>query len=743
VVVFRALLGAIGWCGALAWRLVIVAFAAPLAAAGPCALLALAALLLLYSSQGAELGRSADEAGWRGTAGLLLACVIWSLMSWYWSRRLLDRTFGDRDGWVANAGGKAKAPKLDERLARIGLSEGEALSPGQVRLLRRLLAFQVNWLPRVLALMPFCIAAMMLGEWSQPPKVMAALAVVAAIILAALLVRRRVSERFKVRVPPSILALLAAFFSVATIAVFLHDPIVPSQSLGTIAVVFLFFAALLPIVAYLSIGTAKWRLPGFALVALALFALPALQPGRHDIRSLHDPVPTNRLALQPAVTAWIGSQRHHEKNPPLVVVTTAGGGISAAVWTGLLLAALQDQDPRFASRIFAISAVSGGALGAATFVASIPPLRVSTAAGRAPCENLTLEHLPACQSFGTVHAALSQDFLAPTVAAYLFADTFGPTLAWLLGDRIPNRAAALEQVWENACALAGCPALAGSIHRLRAGLDWRPALFLNGTHVESGKRVVTSPLALTMEHFDDALDFFHLHGRDIRVSTAVLNAARFPYVTPVGRIIGNDRTPRGHVADGGYFENYGAETGAEVLRAALGVLRTFPNTVRPVVIEISSDPALTSRDLARGRAFDMRAACGTAGGDALVTISPDMPLPIDCAEREGSRAPQLLGPADVLLATRSARGVQTTRRVWRQAVAAGGTAVQFTLCRQGEDPERPPLGWSLSQATLRAIAEDVADIFNPTESADGCRNANRHALRRLLWALSPEPEPHP
>ena len=122
---------------------------------------------------------------------------------------------------------------------------------------------------------------------------------------------------------------------------------------------------------------------------------------------------------------------------------------------------------------------------------------------------------------------LSQDFLGPTIAALLFPDLMHRFLP--LG--FPDRAKALEQSWERAWSRAGFSEDLWKDRGFRAlwgGKEFLPALLLNGTHVETGKRVITSniDIAASPGVFRDAYDFYQLapHGMEIRPSTAAHNS---------------------------------------------------------------------------------------------------------------------------------------------------------------------------------------------------------------------------
>ena len=74
--------------------------------------------------------------------------------------------------------------------------------------------------------------------------------------------------------------------------------------------------------------------------------------------------------------------------------------------------------------------------------------------------------------------------------------------------------------------------------------------------------------------------------RDIRLSTAAGLSARFPLISPAGKIYNENKRLVGQLVDGGYYENFGAATAidiAEQLKAA---------GLDPFIIEITNDPEL-------------------------------------------------------------------------------------------------------------------------------------------------------
>ena len=212
-----------------------------------------------------------------------------------------------------------------------------------------------------------------------------------------------------------------------------------------------------------------------------------------------------------------------------------------------------------------MSGISGGSLGLATYVAAVGAQWDSDDAGVAPLDA------------GWYDQRLGDDYLAPDVAAWLFNDGIN---ALLRPGHGVDRAAVMERAWEaswNTDALA-----AGFLAGQRSG--GQPLLLLNGYNVEDGCRVNTSVLAaahgaavstcravpngqLSLLRSTADLASQLCPGEDIRMSTAALNSARFPFVSPSGHVAGcseprrpGDRNvpPDLELVDGGYRETSGA-----------------------------------------------------------------------------------------------------------------------------------------------------------------------------------------
>jgi hypothetical protein len=660
----------------------------------PCrfsAIVVAAGAALLLSAQGLEFTVRLPAEG-PGKIFWFYACVfLWAFQSWYWARLMLDMTFGDRD---------APSPEL-----------------------KRLLPF-IKHTPRVLAAGSYlvalagCLLAGRAAVW-----IGVGLAIQGILFYAFLVIRRSIVGKLAgVKLlergadPTSLQSLpllsrIILWLTLATAAALTVwvciDAVGFGWFFGAAAVPFLGFSMLVPAGSLLVLWAREGgagRIAGdplrledtgrgypvitlLLLLALALSFFPWLD--NHQVRTLAAPESGGaRPKLDQVLEQWRAqAPRLPDGRSNFVVVSTAGGGLRAAFWTATVLGAIEDGVRDFHRQLFGVSGVSGGSLGAATFVTlaghlsrsdGIPGCRGSQASG-GPFE---------CAG----QTVLSQDFLAPAVAALLFPDLMQRFFPF----GFPDRAKALEQGWERAWAQAGFEEdlwRDRGFRSLWAGDNFLPALFLNGTHVESGKRVITSnvDIAASPTVFRDVYDFYRLvsAGSEIRPSTAAHNSARFTYVSPAGTL--SDGT---HLVDGGYFENFGAVTGGEVLKAGI---KRWGRAIQPVAILISNDPKLKEEDF---RPSELRPA------------------------KPKTWAGEALSPLRTLLQTRDARGLLAASELRALAEEGGGKYFLFRLCEESGRPE-PALGWVLSR--------DSEDLMRAQLRSGTCGNSEQ--LRLLLETL--------
>ena len=318
--------------------------------------------------------------------------------------------------------------------------------------------------------------------------------------------------------------------------------------------------------------------------------------------------PDKRPSISEAAKAWYAQAEpayhaiHPDEPVPMLIVATAGGGVRAAYWTATVMEALEDEFQRsvvtgkpsdktaptenlLRNLLFAISGVSGGSVGAAAYAAAVHDHEVTDAAIRPT-------------------TYLQSDFLAPGLASMVFID--GPA------NLLPNfgqidRGQALELGFEAASStpkdndgllshkfLSFFPTM-DAVAKMKS---WRPALLLNATHEETGRRIITSHIKIERGVVFDSYDALQVLNADVRLSTAAHNSARFTYISPAGNLSSatdvthTKHIDRGYVIDGGYFENYGAQTALELANAAIEAIDPDHQKVKLVILQISSDPTL-------------------------------------------------------------------------------------------------------------------------------------------------------
>ena len=575
---------------------------------------------------------------------------------------------------------------------------------------------------------------------------------------------------------------LAALLQAAPIAAgrALGAPSIALLALGSLCLFFSLALVLLP-------RTLGW--PSLVVPALAsAFVVAYLDPYRPlpGLALRAGPEPRPELAAHFA--QWQQHRAADGADAPIIVVAAEGGGVRAAVWTAFALARLDEATcGAFGRRVYAISGVSGGSLGAAFYVAqraeaaaalarhagqagtpsapsasnspspaasaSAAPVSsaasdvFAAAAGSASAEPAkpavpAVPAVPAsadaarpCGSEGsrpTVQALrfFRQDFISPVLGAYLFGDLMRqfPVANFLPG----GRGAVLEGTWEHdwAAVLDSAPAtrpnrFAQPFLALYRGdaLHALPLLFLNATTVEDGKRAIAAPVRAA--HVD-AFDLFHeqLATAGLKLSTAVHNSARFPFVSPAGFIeqrAGDAPSPAlkpwGRVVDGGYFENAGAVTAREIveqLAAAQGGRRDNLH-----VLILSNAPRNPDERLCHEILQDANAPPALCRADPTKGDAP-----------ENAPMPDLSAPVQTLLATREARG-SLAKAELAQAISDPQRVHELYLSKWSRAYDDPPLGWFLSGAGITGID----DALSPQPKSVKELQPARLALQRLAWRL--------
>jgi hypothetical protein len=411
---------------------------------------------------------------------------------------------------------------------------------------------------------------------------------------------------------------------------------------------------------------------------------------------------------------------------PAFIIAVEGGGIYAASAASMFLARLQDHDPCFVRHVFAISAVSGGAIGATVFealeqaaldraaaVAARPAPTVEPSSGSGAVSD-TAASSNGCLPLRAASArGAANDLLEMEVCAIIEDDHFSPLVASifpeLLGFTRSGRAQELSASFDDS--VKAHDAQAGQI--LDEPFDtfasnWSkaptaPALVLNSTWVETGYRAAFAPFPL--HAIDGSLYSFADQNMPDDNRLTLINAAvvsaRFPAVLPpYSLLIRKNRaskdgksvatgttdapplgTMRWNFVDGGYSDTSGAAT-ALALYNALKSAAAKHNAVLRVILLTSSDPRLAPDDIN-----------GTAFADTL-------------------------GPIDAMLSVRNGLGNEAVARACDGILGTAASVGRASACEDSTGVRGSPiqivgidaqtyglsLGWKISRTSFGVVS---------------------------------------
>jgi hypothetical protein len=272
---------------------------------------------------------------------------------------------------------------------------------------------------------------------------------------------------------------------------------------------------------------------------------------------------------------------------------------------------------------------------------------------------------------------------------------FGP---FLVQPKTLDRGWALEEAWHRHLRpRQSSPKLS----EWRAGIEqgWRPLTVFNATIVENGQRFLLAPLSLPS---DLGTDFYSQYpGEDISLVSAVRLSATFPYVTPVSRgLRQKESAPSNdlHIADGGYYDNFGVVTALAWVDSVISAYARLGGR-RILLLEIRSSPV--------GQPTAPYSAPDGRRGWALDTIGPIQTL---LSVRTGAQL--FRNERDVRMATERYR---LTREFGSVEVLAQPLTV----------PKAGPLSWKLTK-------DQIADIDGAWRDPETQRGVER--IRAFLGA---------
>jgi hypothetical protein len=502
------------------------------------------------------------------------------------------------------------------------------------------------------------------------------------------------------------------------------------------------------------------RWPVFALLLVWFVAAARFDTGVHwDVRRLDDTsAPQARLTLTQAWEAWRDAQPKPTATPgaqrpaiPLVLVAASGGGIRAATWTALAMRCLFEGQPAVRDNgiptncaagdmaspartgsVLLASGISGSSLGLAAFAAHLNSRNDATA--------------------DWVNR-LKGDYVSSQLAWQLLVEVPRSLLHFRTQDRAEVIERSWEQGWDGVQVAGGGNPLTQGLLATQLAADRAgrvPLLLLNGDSVYDGCWLLTSALDEGLRTFPDPndattkplerpvdcqnLDPYTANRRsrdrsgkppvrftaggslpgvvdvadflcstqdgrarqDLRLSTAALLSARFPEVSPAGRLQFCDQRREGSpprnkfVLDGGIIEGSASEAALaawEQLRPRIEAHNAAGNTpcLVPFFVQLDNDYLVSSNETAQRPPNQFQA-----------------PLQAQSAAGRGSRAQR------IRLATALAFSGATVGSVEVHGPdGAPLTARYERLVPLGHPGPQASLGWALSTQTQQDLESQL------------------------------------
>lgn len=430
---------------------------------------------------------------------------------------------------------------------------------------------------------------------------------------------------------------------------------------------------------------------------------------------------------------WL-AERKTGPRYPVFIVAAQGGGIYAASSTGAFLATMQDHCPAFARHVFAISAVSGGSVGATLFNAAF-----ADSIARGTNRKAAVDVEPGCDSLFEKPGELSkrltaitqEDHISP-VLAYLLPDVISPLFAGFIPKSkcaLPaassyGRDNILEKSFLYSFRLSDpslrkrdytvCPRAADRNLMLQPfSKVWSekgdaPALLLNATWVETGYRVAFSPFDLKPIGAGTLYSFENLKNKpsDPPLIQAAIISARFPGIMPPWTFK-LDRGSRWTFVDGGYADSSGAATALQLYNR----LRVIGGDDVDLHLITLTDKfkALTPRDIK---------PTGLAPAQSFVYDA--------------------LSPVTTLL---SVRELQSRKAVTEAHAQLGNKMIVVQLDQKAYPL---PLGWKLSGLSSDVIRLTIGDPARCPKTSEGgdtpamIADRNSCELKRIVDLLAPK-----
>jgi hypothetical protein len=395
----------------------------------------------------------------------------------------------------------------------------------------------------------------------------------------------------------------------------------------------------------------------------------------------------NKASVRDYFIQWVKDRDtiiRKSKEFPVYFVLSDGGASRSGYWVASVLGKLEDtSNYEFSKHLFCLSGASGGSVGNAAFYTLL-----KNAADR-PDKSLP-NHQPFYQA-GKEY--LRSDFLTYTLSRMLGHDFFVAMLPFdTKGDRAKALTDALEQAPKDSVLLKNqlqIPMSELAIYKNRVTTKL-PILCVNTTRMQDGAPSVISTIQIDPLTFNNRVDVLARMNNtsDMKLSTAVVLGASFPYVSPAGRIDGLKFLSAGpkefpfYFVDGGYVDNSGAGVVHEMIIKL--------NSLRDSICRSNTDTILRS-NCQKISFYVMHISNGPEGDVLLKKVNPFVN--------------DLASPLQTLM---GAYGVQTSindsrLKNYLQNMYGNGLHYKPINLYRPKEPLKYSMNWVISKRTLDSM----------------------------------------
>ncbi|MEX6685855.1 patatin-like phospholipase family protein [Danxiaibacter flavus] len=347
-----------------------------------------------------------------------------------------------------------------------------------------------------------------------------------------------------------------------------------SRKIGPFPFIILAFGVLLLFGNIVTAFSVKYGISFHIIILLLAFFLGMKET--HNIRTIELKSVGNDYKNRPHLREYL-QQWLNEKVPlsdtsagefDVYFVMANGGASRSGYWTAAVLGKLEDASivrltdstgraVKFSDHVFCLSGTSGGGVGVATFFSLLRNKQVEK---------------------GKSYELSAKDFLKQDYFTYTFARMLGPDFFKYIfhTSSTSDRGAALEESFEKS-SRAMDPSFynvpffdtLSEFAALSNGKFLMPVLFVNTTRMQDGNPGVVTNLNIDSTYFNGRINVLSLlnNNEDISLASGAILGARFPYLSPAGRIGDN------YFVDGGYFDNSGAGVVQETIRGIINIAK--------------------------------------------------------------------------------------------------------------------------------------------------------------------------